>query len=91
MKYLVSDYYATGEGRTVSILILKEATDEHAVAVFSKIFDSYLAMGVEVYEHEQFWKKFGSYMPTYVKNLIEDTLGPPPAFMYHSQLYLNFS
>lgn len=91
MQYLVSDYFATGEGRCVSILITQEQDKLEAAQSFYDLFGDWYGICAENMTHDEFWKKYCPYMPQYVKNLLEDVAGPPGAFNYYSQLYINFS
>ena len=91
MQYLVSDYFATGEGRCISILITQKAEKLEAAKDFLDLFGDWYLRGAENISHEEFWKKYHHYVPTYVKNLLEDVAGPPGAFNYYSQMYINFA
>lgn len=117
MKYLVCDYYATGEGRTISILIANPAFREEDYEVppgfdgtsykpgelkkgmtetlavyrqFLELYGSFYAAGVEVLNYDQFSAKYGSFIPTVVKNILASN-EQPGAFNYNAQLYLNYA
>lgn len=91
MQYLVSDYFATGEGRCVSILITQEKEKVEAAKQFLELFGDWYFQGAENLTHEEFWKKYHAYMPLYAKRLLEDAAGPPGMFNFYTQLYINFS
>lgn len=122
MQYLVSDYYATGEGRCVSILItmatpkpddietpgtfgdvdgkvvyvpavLKENHTSKVIAAkeFIEQFGMYYARGAENVDKDIFWEKYKGYIPEYIKHMLDDVSGAPPAFNYYCQIYVNYS
>lgn len=97
--FLVSDYYATGEGRTICLLITRAypMVDEYdkdpdviAEEEFTKRFGEFLSMGVEAVNQEEFMKRFGHYLPEYLKKLLENE-DQPGNLNYMSQFHLNYS
>lgn len=49
MYTVISDYYATGEGRTVMVLI-SSGSSYYALSRFTDIFGSYYTIGADVVE-----------------------------------------
>lgn len=47
---IFSDYFATGEGRTIQVLITYAESKEEALEKFGKRFDPYFAMGADAEE-----------------------------------------
>jgi hypothetical protein len=121
--YAVCDYFATGEGRCISMLIIRPDFDDEdyeskpnwtvdiegawtyyegvlkeGVTVedvvkreFTKEFDSWYAIGMELLERDVFFERFDSCIPTVIKNLTDPAKGPIPAFHWKQQIYYNFS
>lgn len=87
MKYVYSEYYATGEGMTRMILICKGISDP--IEYFKSIFDPYFALGAEEVTEEDFWKKYGHLVPAYLHKLTDDNdMG---SLVYYSQMHLNYA
>lgn len=71
MQYLVSDYYATGEGRTVCILITPAPATEHssklvAAKEFLELFGNWYIKCAENLPKDDFFKRYGHYLPSFV-------------------------
>ena len=72
MEYLVSDYYATGEGRTVCILITpafpKDGMSSKLVAAkeFLELFGNFYIRCAENLPKDIFFEKYGHYLPSFV-------------------------
>ena len=102
LHYIVSDYYATGEGRTISILItrayprtedyengnLKDNLKERLIREFAECFDPYLAFNAEVLEKEAFLQRYKNHLSELVIRQLDSLSGN---FHYHSQFHINFS
>lgn len=70
--------------------VLKTGPAFRALRQFAETFDGFTARGAEIYNHENFMKKYGHHLPAYMaKNLTSDD--PPGNLNYSSQLHLNFS
>ena len=123
MQYIVGDYYATGEGRCISILItmatpkpddietpgsftddpygmtvyvpavLKEHHTPKVIAAkeFIERFGMHYARGAENVDKDIFWEKYKAYVPEYIKHMLDDVSGAPPAFNYYCEIYVNYS
>lgn len=102
-QYVVGDYYATGEGRTVCILITRaypnaEQRDRSdsakliAAQQFIERFGSFIASGAENLQYEDFLKRFGHMLPEVIKKILragrDDT---PGNFTWASEYHINFS
>lgn len=90
MQYLVCDYYATGEGRCISILITQKKEKLEAAKEFAELFGGWALSGAENLKYDEFWPRYERHVPTYIKNII-DSGESPPAFNYYSQISMNFS
>ena len=72
MQYIVSDYYATGEGRTVCILVMnappKEGMSSKLVAAkeFLEVFGNFYIRSAENLCKNDFFEKYGHYLPSFV-------------------------
>ena len=114
-QFLACDYYATGEGRTISLLITRAYphTDDYedhvllshppkrvlkkgytpkviAAREFAEHFGVWYLQGAENLPREEFVKRFGHYLPDYVKNVLtsDDT---PGNMNFTQQFHINFS
>lgn len=63
MQYLVSDYYATGEGRTVCILITPAVPADKE---FLELFGDWYIRCAENLPKDVFFEKYGRYLPSFV-------------------------
>ncbi len=84
MQYLASDYYATGEGRTICLLItgayprqddylddtLKNSEKFRAAREFIEEFD-YFAQGAVNFSKEEFMKRFGQFVPDVIQRMLD--------------------
>lgn len=117
--YLASDYYATGEGRTLSLMICipyareedyevpahfkdnvfvegirkKGHTDKViAIRTFIEEFGNWYGQGVELFDRDTFFKKFGHLIPDLAKDMTEpDRNDRPGNFYWKQELHFNFS
>lgn len=100
--YLVCDYSATGEGRTVSVLVtqaypfedspyVKDGLDREARLRkrFTSVFDEFWTIGMEELTKNEFEERYAWTMPEAVYNLINDD--HPPGFGWYTQIHFNFS
>ena len=104
-QFIVSEYYATGEGKTVCVLITRaypwaEDYDKHqrvkssvkfrAAREFVVKFGGHMAQGAENLTREQFYDKVSHYLPEFVKNILNDS-EQPGNFNYAQEFHINFS
>lgn len=116
-QFLACDYYATGEGRTVCLLITRAYphTDDYetpskfedgvytppvmksghtpkvrAAREFAENFGGWYLQGAENLPREEFMKRFGHYLPDYVKNVLTSD-DKPGNMNYTQQFHINFS
>lgn len=71
--YLVSDYYATGEGRTVSILITSgdyDDTEYSHLREFYDLFGPYYFLSLEFITKDELLTQYKSCVPELVPKLI---------------------
>lgn len=106
-QFIAADYYATGEGRTVSLLITRaypraEDYDENQKQIRSAKFiaarefiernDPLLNSYAENLYREDFLNKYGRLLPEYVIKIINaEGSDRPGNFNYSQQYHLNFS
>lgn len=95
LVYLVSDYSATGEGRTVSVMITPiyskegEARKIYIKDTFEGQFGDWFGLGVEELSKHEFEERYLWIMPEFVYTLISED--QPPGFHWFSQVHFNFS
>lgn len=103
-QFLVSDYYATGEGRSVSLLITRaypQSTDYddfdqiintakfRAAREFIEQFGWYLAQGAENLPRSEFLTRYGKYMSPMIQDIL-NSAEQPGNFNFCQSLHLNF-
>lgn len=104
-QFLVSDYYATGEGRTICILItraypwaedyaedeiIKHSAEYRANREFTVKFGGWYAQGAENLTREQFLDKVGHYLPEFVRKILTDP-EQPGNLNFAQEFHLNYS
>ena len=118
-QYVAADYSATGEGRTICLLITRayprtedwikqpeytKVGDEwklipgeekigvslRAIREFAEVFGGFFARGADVLSHDEFFNKYDHYVPSIVKNMIEDKDGPGN-LCWRQEFHFNFS
>ena len=99
--YLVCDYGATGEGRTVSVLVQRsyvfesdynddgKTPQERMKEVFTREFDSWYAIGMEELDENEFHERFLWTMPETVWKILHQET--PPGFSFKTQIHYNYS
>lgn len=85
--FMVSDYYATGEGRTISILIATGETEYSAIKEFYELFGSHLLLSVEFVPRNFFFETYGQFIPL---SLIQKTIDKGH-MNYSSQFHINLA
>ena len=94
-QFLSADYFGTGEGRTIMLLVTRgygqEKTPNHnAVKEFIEHFSEYMARGIKFHERDEFLETFENALPPFVhKFLTDDT--PAGNFSYRGETHMNFS
>lgn len=118
LYFLASEYYATGEGITVSLLITRAyprpedykkrpdfnlETKEYfegelwypqsqiAENEFTKEFGTFFAIGVEHYSQEEFFERFGGYVPKHISQMFETGKINLGNFRWTMQMHVNYS
>lgn len=84
--FMVSDYYATGEGRTISILITTGEAEYSPIKEFYELFGSHLLLSVEFVPRTFFFDNYGNFIPTIIPKVID--MG---YFSYNSQMHVNLA
>ena len=81
------DYYATGEGRTLMILIGDYRNIDEVKEAFSRHFDPYFTMGAEIIEGIDI-SGFESIIPA---NIIEAFNEGKEYYNYYTAFHMNFA
>lgn len=95
LVYLVSDYSATGEGRTVSVMVFRPripygmTREKYFEREFTRVFDEWWAMGAKEFTKEQFEAEYAWMMPELIYDMINGE--NPPNLYWHTQYHFNFS
>lgn len=91
--YLISDYSASGEGRTVCIMVL---TIPHGVertayinSEFTEKFDDFYSIGMEEISLSELEIRYVHLIPKMVYDLLHDEMGCN--LHWHAQIHYNFS
>jgi len=103
MLYIFSNYAATGEGQTISMLITKAfphagdfnpdgsvkfSREELALREFKSIFGDFFSSGGKIVEEHEFFQEVGEFIPDPVKKLLQQkVIGN---FKWFSQIHVNF-
>jgi hypothetical protein len=69
---------------------LKYPMERVALLEFAEIFDPFWAQGAEVLEKQDFFEKFGKFVPEQVKSLL-DRDESPGNFSWNSHYHVNYS
>lgn len=88
---VVSEYFATGEGMTVSVMIGAWKTRDEALSQFIKEFGGYFGLGAVV--HDGIYREFSS-GEMLISDQLEKCLEKNIGFGYvifKTQLHMNFS
>jgi hypothetical protein len=93
LLFFVSEYYATGEGITVSILITVGAPSnqenvESARKEFVELFGEFISIGIEQLTRAEFVPKVDKYIPP---KILENLDTSCCNFKYYSQFHINCS
>ena len=103
LKFVVVDYYATGEGRTVSVLVTRaygtvedrekgKTRDQLALEEMKSHIGGWFVRAAEILPEEEFLERYGHHLPEYMKKLIETSKTEPIGNLnYFSSLHLNLS
>lgn len=89
-RVFLGDYYATGEGTVISILIVDSNYPEELIKQkLTQVFDEYFASSVEEVD-EKTLRNYESYLPRYVIGVLSGEVSTPGAFSWHSQFMVNY-
>jgi hypothetical protein len=105
-EFLVSDYFATGEGRTTFVLITRAypqsedyAEDmtvittraERAEREFREEFGGYFAQGARNISREEFLQYYSIHIPPWLERQLREQPEPEPGNLHFTQrIHLNF-
>ena len=89
MFYISAEYFATGEGITLMLLVTSAATEKSALEQFKAHFDPFYLPYVEFHIKEQFIERFDHMLPSSVKKRINDK--DDGYFTWQSSYYVNYS
>lgn len=86
----ISEYYATGEGRAIMIMLSKNHKNEDGfVEAFKDKFGHYYSSGLELKDKDIFMKEYDKYLPEHVKKYLEKD--DAFAYEYYSSVYINYA
>ena len=95
-RFLVSDYFATGEGFTCCILVTQAhpkfdeefTTKEYrAVREFHELFGTQMLYGLDFLSEGEFFEKYSMYIPEVVKNINKQ----PCYYHFYTEFHFNLS
>ena len=83
--YYVSDYSATGEGRTIHLFIERNYDRERILEYIKKEMPEYYFHGIEEFSEERFLNDYSNLLSDNIKRMIEKKDVPSMSFsqMYH--------
>lgn len=104
--FMSCDYSASGEGRTVCLLItraypraedytensrvLKNSTADRGIREFTEEFGGYLAIGAQFHSQEEFLNKYKQYIPEFAVKMLNSD-EQPGNFNFKQAFHFNFS
>ena len=76
-RFFVIDYFATGEGRSIWLMICPNNSPSYPVDYLQNRWEKfvnveYYLQGTEKLTEEEFMKKYRVFMPGHIKNTIEE-------------------
>ncbi len=93
MQFVVADYFATGEGRTIMLLITKaygpSDPETNAREQFAKLFGDYFAIGAEIITWEDMKKDYENFLPPAILKYMNNP--DAPGFSWHTSFHFNYS
>jgi hypothetical protein len=97
MYTVTCDYFATGEGRTIMLLITRgygpsDDSKENALNTFKSIFGDYYAIGADIMEGIQFDVPGAKLLLSdAIKTSLLDWEKDAGGLEYHAKIHVNFS
>ena len=93
-KYRVIDYFATGEGRSIWLMICPNNSPSYPVDYLQNRWEKfvnveYYLYGTEELTEEEFMKKYGSLIPHHIKAQVHRR--DQPVFTWQQHLHVNYS
>jgi hypothetical protein len=90
MRFFISIHEATGEGRTVCILITNQVfpNSTELRTALKEEFGPWMLIGVREYNKENFMQLFGQYLPPKVVDALDTA---PFNFLYKAAFHTNYS
>lgn len=87
MRYIICDYYATGEGRSLFLMICPNTISD-PMKQFASVFGDWFAIGAEEVTKEKFNEKYSHLAPEFVMKMINGDKGH---YSYYSAFHYNLS
>lgn len=87
LNIIVSDYFATGEGRVISLFISNSNTED-ALEQFTKTFDQFYTMNSEYINKEKLLLEYKHLLPQHIISILESEK-IDYVFQWYSQFYFN--
>lgn len=88
-NYYAADYFATGEGRTIWIMIDRNYDKEQSLQDMKEFVGDYFEGSIEEYTEEDFLKWYKKLLPDSVKNMIEKK--NVPMMRFKQEFHFNYS
>jgi hypothetical protein len=88
-NFYVADYLATGEGRTIWIMIDRNYDKEQSLQDMRDFVSDYFGVSIEEYTEEDFLKYYNSLLPGTVRNMIEKK--NVPMMCFKQEFHFNYS
>lgn len=88
MKFLATDYAATGEGTTICLMITNTRIPQPE-DLFREKFGDYFTIGLEELDQETMLKRYKAYIPKIVKRDVENEVNA--YFVWSAEFHKNMS
>lgn len=90
-RAFLGDYYSTGEGGVISIMIVTNNNEQEWIDQWmSECFGLYYCSSVEEVDLDTLMQ-YQNYIPEYVQKIIQGKVMQPGAFRWHSQVFVNYA
>jgi|GEM_PF-4767741 len=86
MKFLATEYMATGEGVTICLMV---TNDRQAEQLFRERFGDYFTIGLQELEQDNMLKNYKAYIPNIVKKHVKEE--KPGYFIWSGEFHKNLS
>lgn len=88
-NFYVADYFATGEGRTIWIMIDRNYDTKQSLQKMKEFVGEYYERSIDKYTEEDFLKWYKHLLPDAIKNMIERE--DVPSMCFKQEFHFNYS